>query len=172
MSFSLRPDRVLDTYQQADSALLHALGVRLLLTDLDYTLAPKRVKEPDEKLYDWIRELERGGIQVAILSNNRSPKRVRKFCSVLGIDYVGHAKKPLRTGYLRAMEKFGTGAGETAMLGDKLLTDCLGAHRAGLTMLMVEPSGGAVSLLQKVLYLLQEPFKRSSPHDMRKKAGK
>jgi hypothetical protein len=39
-------------------------------------------------------------------------------------------------------------------------------------MLMVEPEGGAHGPWQKVLYVLQEPFKRASGHDMRKKMKK
>ena len=53
------------------------------------------------------------------------------------------------------------------MLGDKLLTDILGAKRSGVLALMVEPKGGARSPWQKVLHALQEPFKRASAHDER-----
>ena len=53
------------------------------------------------------------------------------------------------------------------MLGDKLLTDILGAKRSGVLALMVEPKGGARGPWQKVLHALQEPFKRASTHDER-----
>lgn len=45
------------------------------------------------------------------------------------------------------------------MVGDKLLTDVLGARRSGVLALMVEPLGGTVTLWQKVLHALQAPFK-------------
>ena len=45
------------------------------------------------------------------------------------------------------------------MLGDKILTDVMAAHFAGVWALMVEPLGGAVSPWQKVLHALQAPFK-------------
>ena len=38
------------------------------------------------------------------------------------------------------------------MLGDKLLTDMLGANLNGCLALMVEPMGGAVTPWQKVLH--------------------
>ena len=94
-----------------------------------------------------------------ILSNNRSGKRVNAFCHQLGIDYVGHAQKPLPKGLRRAMDKAGVTAGETAMLGDKLLTDVLAANLSGVIALMVEPAGGAVTPWQKVLHAMQAPFK-------------
>lgn len=121
---------------------LHARGVKLLLSDLDFTLAPKKQSEPDEALKKWIDGLQAAGITFAILSNNRSGVRVEKFCKPLGIGYVGHAGKPSTRGFQEAMARSGAGAGETAMLGDKLLTDTLGARRSGVLMLMVEPKGG------------------------------
>ena len=156
----LRPDYVFDDYSVVTSAFLKSLGVRLLLTDLDYTLAPKRVRDPDDALRAWVAALGEGGITLMILSNNRSPARVDAFCHDLGIDYVGHAGKPFASGFRRAMDKAGITAGETAMLGDKLLTDVLCAHFNGSTALMVEPLGGPKTLLQKALHAMQEPFKK------------
>lgn len=103
--------------------------------------------------------MQRAGIRVMILSNNRSPARVERFCRDLGIDYVGHAGKPSPRGYRQAMEKAGVTPGETAMLGDKLLTDVLGANRSGAWAVMVEPAGGPRGAWNHVLHGLQRPFK-------------
>ena len=48
---------------------------------------------------------------------------------------------------------------QTAMLGDKLLTDVLGANRSGVLAVMVEPAGGPKGLWNHVLHGLQRPFK-------------
>ncbi len=159
MRVSLRPDRLLAAYDNVTPELLRQKGVRLLLCDLDYTLAPKSVKTPPEGVKPWIDGLKAAGITVMILSNNRSGKRVDEFCRQLGIDYVGHARKPLTKGLRRAMDKAGVTARETAMLGDKLLTDMLAANLAGAAALMVEPVGGAVTAWQRVLHAMQAPFK-------------
>lgn len=159
MRLSLRPDRVLSAYDKVTPQLLREKGVRLLLCDLDYTLAPKSVRIPPEGVRSWIDSLKAAGITVMILSNNRSGRRVDAFCHQLGIDYVGHAQKPLPKGLRRAMARAGATPGETAMLGDKLLTDVLAANLAGTAALMVEPAGGAVTAWQKVLHALQVPFK-------------
>ena len=45
------------------------------------------------------------------------------------------------------------------MLGDKLLTDVLGAKRSNVLALMVEPLGGPVGAWNHVLHMLQAPFK-------------
>lgn len=48
------------------------------------------------------------------------------------------------------------------MLGDKLLTDMLGANRSGILALMVEPRGGAKGAWNKVLHALQRPWKAAA----------
>ena len=45
------------------------------------------------------------------------------------------------------------------MVGDKLLTDMLGARRSGVLALMVEPLGGPAGAWNHVLHALQAPFK-------------
>ena len=159
MRISLVPDGVYESYQQITPELLQSRGIRLLLSDLDYTLAPKYVPGPDEALHRWLAAMGEAGIRVMILSNNRSPVRVERFCRDLGIDYVGHAGKPSPRGYRQAMEKAGVTPGETAMLGDKLLTDVLGANRSGAWAVMVEPAGGPRGAWNHVLHGLQRPFK-------------
>ena len=154
----LCPQWVFDDYTDVTADFLMKQGVKLLLSDLDFTLAPKKQSEP-------------AGITFAILSNNRSGVRVEKFCKPLGIGYVGHAGKPGTRGFREAMARYGARAEETAMLGDKLLTDALGARRSGVLMLMVEPKGGPDGAWNHVLHALQEPFKRKSAHDARKKDG-
>ena len=159
MSFSLIPDRLFDRYGEIAPAYLKAQGITLLLSDLDFTLAAKSTRRPDQALRDWIAELQQAGITLMIVSNNRSGKRVTEFCADLGVGYQGHARKPSPKGLCAAMERAGAKREETAMLGDKLLTDVLAAKRAGVLSLMVEPVGGPVTAWQKVLHALQAPFK-------------
>lgn len=159
MSFSLVPDRLYADYTAITPEMLQSWGIRLLLCDLDYTLAPRSVARPDAQVLAWVGAMKAAGIEVMILSNNRSSARVEEFCKDMGITYVGHAGKPAKRGYREAMEKAGTTAGETAMLGDKLLTDVLGAKRSGVLALMVEPLGGPVGKWNHVLHVLQRPFK-------------
>lgn len=170
MSLSLIPNVMLDRYTQLTPAWLKERGVTLLLSDLDFTLAPKSVRRPDDALKAWIAELQAEGITFMIISNNRSPKRVREFCGELGVGYRGHAGKPSPRELRAAMEQTGTDESHTAMLGDKLLTDVLAANRAGVLALMVEPVGGPVTLWQKVLHTLQRPFKALCREDLRKKS--
>lgn len=168
MPFSLVPDRIFDTYAQITPEYLRSRDITLLLSDLDFTLATKKTRRPDQPLRDWIAELNTGGIQFMIVSNNRSGTRVTEFCAELGVPYQGHAGKPSTRGLEAAMARAGVDRVHTAMLGDKLLTDMLAANRAGVLALMVEPVGGAVTAWQKVLHALQAPFKAAC----RRRTGK
>ncbi len=159
MSFSLIPDRLYAAYTDITPQMLQSWGIKLLLCDLDYTLAPRSVARPDERVLAWVQAMKDAGIEVMILSNNRSPERVELFCAGMGITYVGQAGKPAKRGYREAMAKAGVTERETAMLGDKLLTDVLGAKRSGVLALMVEPLGGPVGAWNHVLHALQAPFK-------------
>lgn len=159
MPLSLIPSRLFESYREVTPELLRRMGVTLLLSDLDFTLAPKSVRRPDPALREWVEEMKAAGVQVMIVSNNRSGTRVTEFCADLGIPYQGHAGKPSTRGLEAAMTRAGADRTRTAMLGDKLLTDMLAANRAGVLALMVEPLGGAVTPWQKVLHALQAPFK-------------
>ena len=167
MPFSLIPHRIFDRYGDITAQYLKEQHITLLLSDLDFTLAPKSTRRPDQALRDWIEGLSAAGIAFMIVSNNRSGTRVTEFCAELGVPYQGRAGKPSTRGLEAAMARAGTDRAHTAMLGDKLLTDMLAANRAGVLALMVEPAGGAVTAWQKVLHALQAPFKAAS----RKRSG-
>ena len=162
MPFSLIPHRVFDRYGDITTEYLREQNITLLLSDLDFTLAAKSTRRPDQALRDWIVALAEAGIGLMIVSNNRSGTRVTEFCADLGVPYQGRAGKPSTTGLEAAMARAGADRAHTAMLGDKLLTDMLAANRAGVLALMVEPVGGAVTLWQRVLHALQAPFKAVS----------
>ena len=50
----LCPQWVFDNYEAVTPEFLKEHGVKLLLADLDFTLAPKSQSEPDESLTRWI----------------------------------------------------------------------------------------------------------------------
>lgn len=168
--FSLTPRWVFQHYSEITPDWLRQQGITLLLSDLDFTLAAKKTRRPDQSLRDWIAALRNAGIGFMIVSNNRSGSRVTEFCADLGVPYQGRAGKPSPRGLEAAMARAGADRVCTAMLGDKLLTDMLAANRAGVLPLMVEPVGGAVTAWQKVLHALQAPFKAVCRRKMEKKS--
>lgn len=98
MSFSLLADWVGGSIFEIDPAALSGCGIRLLLADLDNTLAPYGVPEPDERVRDWEAKLKRHGVTLFILSNNPPPPAVRPVFQGFGGPFYrprGEAQAPL-----------------------------------------------------------------------------
>ena len=138
---------------------LAARGVRLVLADLDNTLAPYGEEEPDPAVAAWKERLERAGITLYLLSNSRRPGRAQRFAQRLGIPYQGRAGKPKKKGYLLAMERMGCAPEETVMVGDQIFTDTLGANNAGVAPLLVEPIRLSGNPGRYLRYAAETPFR-------------
>jgi len=134
-------------------------GIRLVLADLDNTLAPYKVTRPSPEVLAWKAALEEAGITLFLLSNSRKPGRAQRFAEQLGIPYQGRSGKPKKAGYLRAMERMGARPEETVMVGDQIFTDTLGANRAGVTPLLVLPIRLAGNPFRYVRYAIETPFR-------------
>ena len=159
MPFSLIPDRVYQSIYDIDPAALRQAGVTLLLADLDNTLAKYGQPEPDQALRDWKTALEAAGVELYLLSNSRKPTRASHFAQALDIPYQGHSGKPGTAGYFRAMERMGRKPEQTAMVGDQIFTDILGARRAGIKAFMVEPIQLRGNPGRYLRYAVEEPFR-------------
>lgn len=159
MPFSLIPRGVYPSVTALEPEALAAKGVRLVLADLDNTLVPYKVPEPTPDIVAWKEALERAGIRLFLLSNSRKPHRARHFAEVLGIPFQGHSGKPKRGGYFKAMERMGVRPEETVMVGDQIFTDTLGANRAGVVPLLVEPIRLAGNPGRYIRYAVETPFR-------------
>ncbi len=159
MPFSLIPRGVYPSAPEISPRALAGRGVRLVLADLDNTLAPYRAEEPSPQVIAWKQALEAEGIALFLLSNSRKPGRARRFANKLGIPFQGRSGKPRRGGYLRAMERMGRTPEETVMVGDQIFTDTLGANRAGVVPLLVEPIRLAGNPGRYLRYAVETPFR-------------
>lgn len=159
MPFSLIPRGVYPSVAHISPEALARRGVRLVLADLDNTLAPYGAEEPSAEVVAWKEALERSGIRLFLLSNSRRPGRAQRFAGRLDIPYQGHSGKPGRAGYLRAMERMGCRPEETVMVGDQIFTDTLGANRAGVVPLLVRPIRLAGNPGRYLRYGAETPFR-------------
>ena len=88
MPVSLLADQVFRSIQEISPAYLAEEGITLLLADLDNTLSPYGVPEPEESVRAWERELRAAGVRLFILSNNRKPQRAMRYAQSLGVPYI------------------------------------------------------------------------------------
>ncbi|MBQ8416145.1 MAG: YqeG family HAD IIIA-type phosphatase [Clostridia bacterium] len=159
MKAFLMPDYMFASYAEITPAFLRSIGVRALLIDIDNTLAPYEQAEPDERIVHWFRELHENGISAALVSNNHAP-RVEQFNRSLGLLAYADSNKPSRKTLERAMRELGVEYGETAMLGDQLLTDCYAGKHIGLIALIVPPIKDKTNLFFRFKRLCERPFIR------------
>jgi len=138
---------------------LTARGITLLLVDLDNTLVPYKAPSPTAELMAWREQMEAGGVQVFLLSNSRKPTRPGSFAGQLGIDFIGHAGKPKRSGFLTAMERTGRTPAQTAIAGDQIFTDILGGNRANVTSILIQPIRLASNPGRYIRYWVETPFR-------------
>ena len=142
-------------------------GIRGLIFDIDNTLV-EHDAPATERAVALMQRLKAVGFRICLVSNN-DEERVAPFAGELGVDYVVKARKPSGYGYSKAVEVMKTSAGETYAIGDQLFTDVWGAHRAGLTAVLVEP----ISPKEEIQIILKRKLERPIlKRYFRKKAGK
>ncbi len=128
-----------DVYQKSIYTInykkLKKNGIKCLLFDLDNTIAPYKVDEPDTKVKELFAKLE-DDFKVIIISNNNK-NRLRPFKEKLNVDVAYNSKKPFKTKYKKILEIYHFDVTEVACIGDQILTDILGANRMGFTSILV-----------------------------------
>ena len=150
MACPLIPDCVFESIYALSPDVLRRMGVRLVLCDLDNTLAPYEESAPSPALLAWKAELEQSGITLFVVSNSRKSRRCPDFCAALGVPFVHHAGKPSRYGGRPDLHRYLGGqpgrdprsSGQAHGLGKK--SPAPGAVRPGgpLTSGKPEPASG------------------------------
>lgn len=128
---------------------LKKLGIRALVFDIDNTIAPFDVAEPNEEIVELFAFLRKEGFKLCILSNN-TKERVQRFNRRLRALAIHKAGKPGIRKLRRAMEQMGTKPHSTAMIGDQVFTDMWCGHKGGLLCVMTAPICNRDQLITKV----------------------
>ncbi len=136
---------------------LQAQGVRLLLLDIDNTLAPYTTDTAEPRLLAWVAEMQRAGLTLFLLSNNKG-ERPALFGQALGLPFCKRARKPSPRRAREVMASYGVSPAETALLGDQIYTDVLCAKRCGARAALVTPIAFS-SIWLRLRYWLELPFR-------------
>jgi len=136
---------------------LHALGVKLLLLDLDNTLAAYGEAVPSRVLRRWLKNLRGAGIEPVIFSNSRG-NRPARFAAMLAIEAVDHAHKPNPKKLLALLDERGLRPCDAALCGDQVYTDVFCAKRAGALAICVRPLSFWVPT-RALRYAAEAPFR-------------
>ena len=134
----LAPDAELASVLELDKPLLDRLGATAVIFDLDNTLVAYGHAEPSEAVRAHLRHLAALDIGFVLLSNALT-SRAADLAAKLRMPYIGQANKPSADGFRRACAMLDRPPARTAVVGDQLFRDILGARRAGCPAVLVRP---------------------------------
>ncbi len=138
----LRPRETVPSILEIDFARLRRLGMTAVLFDLDKTLKERGPAGLEPAVLALLEHLDSIGFRVGILTNRRHDGD--PLLNVLGDRYpLRHAaRKPWKRGFLWLLRELGAAPHQAVMVGDRLLTDVLGANRLGIYSIRVRPTLG------------------------------
>lgn len=160
-SKGLAPDYVFKDVTDISSDFLEKLGIKLLMMDLDNTIAAYDEHTLSTEIIDWISTIKNSGIKLYIISNSTREKRVSSLSGEINVSFIMRANKPSNKGLLKAMEMTGHIADTSALVGDQIFTDGIAAKRAGVTSILVRPRRFTNPFLA-IRYFIELPFRKTT----------
>lgn len=116
-----RPTYFLNSYQDVDASFLKKHRIKIVLSDLDGTLASEN-EMGDSQFELWVQGLKESGVQLIVVSNNNQ-QRVDEFINKYQVEGYGRCKKPLSKKIESLLEIEGSNRSEILFLGDQIFTD-------------------------------------------------
>lgn len=156
MPLSLLPGIIADSLTDLTPQLLQEKEIRLLMLDFDNTIVPYTTDVPTKEMEDWLKTMKASPIQLCIVSNSHKD-RVPDFCREWGLECITYARKPFPKGIRECLQKYGLPASQTALAGDQIYTDTLGANGCGVLPILVKAIDNHNFWL-KARHVLELPF--------------
>ena len=119
--------------------LLKNKNIKVLIFDLDNTVALVNEKLPSKKVIDLFSKL-RNDFKVFIASNNYK-ERVRKIGNALGVHAFYSVKKPSKKIKKLLLKEYDVNMSDVAIIGDQIVTDMFMGNRLGMYTILVDPMG-------------------------------
>ena len=133
----LKPDYNVKCLFDINIEELKNRGAKALMFDLDSTVMASKTGVYDEKVYNWLCELNEQ-FEVAILSNNTNKKYIDNVAQQSCFKVIGAAAKPNPKVALQHLAEWGIAPKEAVVIGDRPLTDVLVGKRMGAMTVLVD----------------------------------
>ena len=135
----MQPDRFFSRITRVDIERdLRACGRTHVLLDVDNTILTRDTGEVPRDIGAWLARARVAGISFCLVSNNWH-QSVFDLAAELELPLVARSVKPLPPAFLLGMHKIGAKRRNTVVIGDQLITDCMGGHFLGMPVYMVLP---------------------------------
>ena len=155
----LQPTWYSESIYKIDTNTFKENGIKNLFFDLDNTLVPFFYKLPDQKVIDFVRDLEAKGFNVIVTSNN-TKNRVSTFAEPLGVKYLNSAGKPGIKRIKRYMNENNCSLEDTCIIGDQILTDIITAKRLKIKSILLKPACGKDLIKTKINRFIDNRIRR------------
>lgn len=131
------PNYLAKSIYDIDYVKLYDNGKRIILFDLDNTLAPYDDVVPTEKQIELNTVLRKLGFKIYIISNNHQ-NRTKLYTNTFVVDdYLVLAHKPFTYKIKRFLKKKNINYNESIWIGDQLLTDISCANKLEIESVLV-----------------------------------
>lgn len=107
-------------------------------------------------LEQWVDKMKKNNIKLCILSNTNKKDKVDKLSKILKIPYIFFAKKPLKSGFKKAVKILNMDNKNIAVVGDQIFTDIIGANRMKMFPILTKPLEEKDILITKIKRPLEE----------------
>ena len=136
LKLPIEPDFNINSIYDIDIMELDRIGVRALFFDLDSTTMKSKSGKFSFKTLQYLKDLSTN-FKLAIITNNTKYNYIKKAKSQTDIPIYYKAKKPDTEVIMRACRDLGIEPRETAMVGDRPLSDILAGKNAGMVTILV-----------------------------------
>ncbi len=138
MKNKLFPDIYVKSIYELPLEELYSKGIRAIAFDIDNTITPFDVVEPDDKAVEFFNYMKKMGFKTCLLSNNNK-ERITKYNRRLKAVAVYKAGKPGTKKLKKTLAHLGVKPENAALVGDQIFTDVLCANLGGLTSILTAP---------------------------------
>ena len=121
-------------------------GIKLLIFDLDNTIALINERHASDKAISLFQELKYKKFDIMIASNSLK-QRVKVFAEELNINFISNCRKPKAKELENYILNSGYKLAEIAIIGDSMTDDVVCGNRIGITTILTDRLGNKEFIL-------------------------
>lgn len=139
LSKFIKPDLTFETVTDLDietvTKIKKSYGIEGIILDVDETLRKNMKKIPSSNKV-WLDQIKKE-LKVIVVSNGID-RKIEEYLQTQGIDYIGFARKPLKTNFKKACKKMNIEPEKVLVIGDSLWSDIYGGKRNKMLSALVK----------------------------------
>ena len=143
-----------------DICFLKDNDIKYILLDIDDTISPHDSTVLVSGFEFWLKNILENNIKIVLVSNNYK-NRVEFIAKKLNLPFIYYSFKPSPLGIIKALKIVNGNKRESALIGDQVFTDILGANIYGITSILVDPVSVKKNFLSKIKRWAEKSVRRS-----------